>query len=225
LQGTFLNSPQYDAGIWNSSGLTGRATSFDPRRQATAGPIDTISSFRTRQYDPATGKWLQEDHAGLAGGVNLYEYNGNDPNSFRDPFGLCNPPGSCVLAGIATGGALGAAVGVTVNSAAAIGTAGVSLIQAPASTALTTAVGAAIGGTLGAVKEVADAAPSLVRHATVAMASLKTWAKRLFTGAAIYLGGGVPERAKHATEPPEVEQPANAPKRDLKQPDSEDQPQ
>jgi RHS repeat-associated protein len=89
LQGTFLNSPQYDAGIWNSSGLTGRATSFDPRRQATAGPIDTISTFRSRQYDPSTGKWLQEDHAGIAGGVNLYEYNGNDPNSFRDPVGDC----------------------------------------------------------------------------------------------------------------------------------------
>jgi hypothetical protein len=25
---------------------------------------------------------------GVAGGVNLYDYNGNDPNSFSDPFGL-----------------------------------------------------------------------------------------------------------------------------------------
>ena len=60
-----------------------------PRRWATPGQSDTISTFRTRQYDPATGVWLQEDPVGLAGGINLYRYNGNDPNSFSDPFGLC----------------------------------------------------------------------------------------------------------------------------------------
>ncbi|HEY3933135.1 MAG TPA: RHS repeat-associated core domain-containing protein [Gemmatimonadales bacterium] len=84
--------PEYDAGLWNSSGLTSHSRSFNPRRWATPGGIDTISTFRSRQYDPATGKWLQEDPTGVAGGVNLYQYNGNDPNSFSDPFGLCDPP-------------------------------------------------------------------------------------------------------------------------------------
>jgi RHS repeat-associated protein len=84
--------PEYDAGLWNSSGLTSHSRSFNPRRWATPGGIDTISTFRSRQYDPATGKWLQEDPIGVAGGVNLYQYNGNDPNSFGDPFGLCDPP-------------------------------------------------------------------------------------------------------------------------------------
>ena len=84
-----VTTPEYDAGIWNSSGLTAHAQSFNPRRQATPGGIDTVSNFRNRQYDPATGRWLQEDPSGMAGGVNLYEYNGNDPNSFSDPFGLC----------------------------------------------------------------------------------------------------------------------------------------
>ena len=88
LQGTLIG-PQYDAGLWNSSGLTAHSQSFNPRRWATPGGIDTISTFRSRQYDPATGKWLQEDPIGIAGGVNLYQYNGNDPNSFGDPFGLC----------------------------------------------------------------------------------------------------------------------------------------
>jgi RHS repeat-associated protein len=67
---------------------TPRAQTFDPRRLAIDSTAN-LSSFRTRQYDPSTGSWLQEDHAGLAGGVNLYQYNGNDPNSFGDPFGVC----------------------------------------------------------------------------------------------------------------------------------------
>jgi RHS repeat-associated protein len=79
--------PGSNGGPWGS-GLASRSQTFDPRRWATAIGGDTISTFRNRQYDPATGKWLQEDPIGTAGGVNLYDYNGNDPNSFSDPFGL-----------------------------------------------------------------------------------------------------------------------------------------
>jgi RHS repeat-associated protein len=86
LQGT-VTGPEYDAGLWNSSGLTAHSHSFNPARWGVSGGIDTISTFRNRQYDPSTGKWLQEDPIGTAGGVNLYQYNGNDPNSFSDPFG------------------------------------------------------------------------------------------------------------------------------------------
>jgi RHS repeat-associated protein len=44
--------------------------------------------LRNRWYDPATGKFLTQDPIGLAGGVNLYAYAGNDPVTFSDPFGL-----------------------------------------------------------------------------------------------------------------------------------------
>lgn len=37
------------------------------------------------------GTLLTQDPSGLAGGVNLYAYAGNNPISFRDPFGLCDP--------------------------------------------------------------------------------------------------------------------------------------
>jgi RHS repeat-associated protein len=48
-----------------------------------------------RYYDPQLGRWLSEDPAGIAGGINLYAYAGNDPVNGRDPTGLWD----CVDAG------------------------------------------------------------------------------------------------------------------------------
>ena len=44
---------------------------------------------RARVYDPATGRFTQEDPLGLAGGLNLYGFANGDPVNFSDPFGLC----------------------------------------------------------------------------------------------------------------------------------------
>ena len=44
--------------------------------------------LRNRWYDPQSGRFLTQDPIGLAGGVNLYAYAGNDPIAFSDPFGL-----------------------------------------------------------------------------------------------------------------------------------------
>lgn len=43
---------------------------------------------RNRYYDPATGRFAQEDPIGLAGGLNLYGFANGDPINFSDPFGL-----------------------------------------------------------------------------------------------------------------------------------------
>src|SRR6266498_3808841 len=70
------------------------------------GPLNTETGFagastpnasggfiylRNRWYDPKTGRFLTQDPIGLAGGVNLNSYAGNNPVSFGDPFGLCPP--------------------------------------------------------------------------------------------------------------------------------------
>jgi RHS repeat-associated protein len=41
-----------------------------------------------RYYDPQMGRFLSEDPAGIAGGLNLYAYAGNDPINAADPSGL-----------------------------------------------------------------------------------------------------------------------------------------
>jgi RHS repeat-associated protein len=40
-----------------------------------------------RDYDPSTGRYIQGDPTGLAGGLNLYAYVGTNPLSLVDPFG------------------------------------------------------------------------------------------------------------------------------------------
>lgn len=44
--------------------------------------------MRNRWYDPEGGRFVSEDPAGLAGGMNLYAFAGNDPVNGRDPSGL-----------------------------------------------------------------------------------------------------------------------------------------
>jgi len=44
---------------------------------------------RNRYYDPAAGRFTQEDPMGLGGGLNVYGFVGGDPVNESDPFGLC----------------------------------------------------------------------------------------------------------------------------------------
>jgi RHS repeat-associated protein len=45
--------------------------------------------MRNRYYDPASGRFTQEDPIGLAGGLNVYAFGYGDPVSYDDPYGLC----------------------------------------------------------------------------------------------------------------------------------------
>src|SRR3989337_3944057 len=45
--------------------------------------------FGARDYDPSIGKWTAKDPIDFSGGdVNLFNYVGNDPINWIDPFGL-----------------------------------------------------------------------------------------------------------------------------------------
>jgi RHS repeat-associated protein len=58
-------------------GFTGR------ERDADTG----LYYYRARWYDPQAGRFISEDPIGFEGGVNWYEYVGNNPLSRVDPFG------------------------------------------------------------------------------------------------------------------------------------------
>jgi RHS repeat-associated protein len=45
--------------------------------------------YRARYYTAGNGRFLSEDPAGLAGGLNRYSYAGGNPVLFGDPLGLC----------------------------------------------------------------------------------------------------------------------------------------
>lgn len=84
---------------------------------------------RSRYYDPATGRFTQEDPIGLAGGLNLYGYANGDPVNFSDPFGLCP---QCLLGaavGVGTGYAIAKLTGQEYTLGDAVGDAAIGAIS------------------------------------------------------------------------------------------------
>jgi RHS repeat-associated protein len=73
----------------------------ETRNRSLAGPVAWMGTLidgmrdnsgqmymRNRYYDPASGRFTQEDPIGLAGGLNAYGFAGGDPVSYGDAFGL-----------------------------------------------------------------------------------------------------------------------------------------
>jgi RHS repeat-associated protein len=79
----------YDQAAWLGAGLTSRAQTYQSRRWETSSDWGGVQQFRHRAYDPGTGTWIQEDPIGVAGGVNVYQYNNGNPVTFSDPMGMC----------------------------------------------------------------------------------------------------------------------------------------
>jgi len=68
------------------SGATNRARFKGAMWMGDAGP--ELYHMRARWYEPTTGRFLSEDPIGLAGGMNLYVYAGDDHVNGWDPTGL-----------------------------------------------------------------------------------------------------------------------------------------
>jgi len=65
-------------------GIDGRSAKFWASRHC---DVRARRVPKTR-LNPPCRRWLNADPAGLAGGINLYEYAGNSPTNFIDPLGL-----------------------------------------------------------------------------------------------------------------------------------------
>jgi len=83
---------KYHGGTY--AGGTANSYGFAADRFGTV-QVPLVSFFRNRVYDQATGRWTQEDPMGVAGGLNLYQYAGNNPVAYTDPFGLKECPPFC----------------------------------------------------------------------------------------------------------------------------------
>ncbi|WP_308418914.1 RHS repeat domain-containing protein [Iodobacter violaceini] len=78
-----------------------------------------------RDYDPATGRYIQSDPIGLAGGINTYGYVGGNPVSYTDSRGLAAIPWNVALPAAGTAAAADGPlpVGDVVGVAIIVGTA------------------------------------------------------------------------------------------------------
>lgn len=85
----------------NQAGAIDESQGFGNNRAESPG-APKLSFYRNRYYDQNTGRWTQEDPIGIAGGVNLYQFAGNNPVAYTDPFGLCIWDG-CVVEAMAIG--------------------------------------------------------------------------------------------------------------------------
>jgi RHS repeat-associated protein len=141
---------------------------------------------RNRYYDPATGRFTQEDPIGLAGGLNVYGFAGGDPVNFSDPLGLMACPPLCdaisysvdlfqgmfdraVVSGSAAGQAIGDATSALGNRASGYVRGGMGVLATEASVGAdglavrtgpvlgSEVVGAAAGGKLRLMAAPADA--------------------------------------------------------------------
>ena len=76
--GTLANTYSYDS-FGNLTASTGTVRNYFQYSGREFDPETGIDYYRTRYYDPTTGRFLSEDPVDFDGGINFYEYVGNNP--------------------------------------------------------------------------------------------------------------------------------------------------
>lgn len=153
-----VTGPTSPAVVWEAQGLpfdrntiTGSGSFF---RLGFPGQYfdseDNLWHNGYRDYDSTSGRYIESDLIGLAGGINTYVYVGNNPLTRIDPFGLCDKQKCSNLQRLAAQAARRfdkfADVSAKYSVAAAILTAGAFAVEAP-SAGLDTPVTGALGAT------------------------------------------------------------------------------
>ena len=104
--GMVVNSYEYDAYGQRLAATEGVEITYGDTGREYDGESG-LMHYRSRTYDPATGRFLQTDPLGFAvGDLNLYRYVFNDPGNATDPSGRILPAivvaGACVVGGAAS---------------------------------------------------------------------------------------------------------------------------
>lgn len=137
LQATYSYDPWGNVTINNPTNST--AATLQPYRFA-GGMLDRSTNyvkFGMRYYDPATGRFTQQDSVEVIGDPtrgNRYEYADDGPANYLDPTGMS--VGDCIAGGFLTVGGAGTLEGVSLGAEGAAELTGA-------------AAGLAIAGTLG----------------------------------------------------------------------------
>ncbi|MCP9496030.1 MAG: cysteine peptidase family C39 domain-containing protein [Pyrinomonadaceae bacterium MAG19_C2-C3] len=111
--GDAANRYAYDP-FGNLSGNSTEAVSNSFRYVGSYGVMDEgngLLYMRARYYAPNLGRFINKDPIGLIGGLNTYQYGGNNPINFIDPLGLRSISiclafidGGCITVGSDSGG-------------------------------------------------------------------------------------------------------------------------
>jgi RHS repeat-associated protein len=82
--GNLVEQLAYDS-FGNSAGSTRTRYGYTGRER---DPDIGLLHYRARSYDPQVGRFISEDPAGFAGGINMFAYVSNSPQNATDPSGL-----------------------------------------------------------------------------------------------------------------------------------------